>query len=103
MLSRPATGIARSAVISGVDETLMRGLQASVGGDLADFDHLLPAGELGGLESGELLGRVADDLEAELEQLGLDLRVVQAATIASCSLALMSAGRPLGAANACHE
>ncbi len=43
----------------------------SICGDLARFDHLLPARELGGLEGGELLGRVAHDLEALRQQLVL--------------------------------
>src|SRR5262245_21434655 len=50
----------------------------SVCGDLADFDDFLPAREFRGLERRELLGRVADDLEAELEELRLRRRIVQA-------------------------
>src|SRR4051812_6818782 len=37
--------------------------------DLAGFDQLLPAGVLGGLVLGELLGRIGHDLEALRHQL----------------------------------
>src|SRR3954469_5965767 len=50
---------------------------SSVRRDLAHFDDLLPARELRRLEGRELLGRVADDLEAQLEQLRLDRGIVQ--------------------------
>src|SRR6185369_14608137 len=52
-------------------------IAASVRRDLARFDQLFPAGVLGGLEPGELLGRVGDDLETLRHQLVLDRRVVQ--------------------------
>src|SRR4051812_17260956 len=51
--------------------------RGSVDRDLARFDQLFPAGVLGGLELGEVLGRVGDDLEALGHQLVLDGRVVQ--------------------------
>src|SRR5438105_13388185 len=49
----------------------------SVGSDLADFDHFFPAGEFDRLELRELFGRVAHDVEAQLQQLGPDGRVVE--------------------------
>src|SRR5205085_863943 len=76
MLSRPATGITRSAVMRGVELLIEESLR-SVGLDVARGDQLAPARVLRRLVRGELLGRVGDDFEAQLEQLGLHGRVVQ--------------------------
>ena len=88
MLSRPATGIACSVGDDGRAHA-----QSAV--SLAGLDQLLPARRLGGLEGGELGRRVGDDLEADFEQLGRTAGSLSAATMAACSLAFTSAGRPL--------
>src|SRR4029079_16322515 len=71
MLSRPATGITRKAVTMGVSGI------ASIRGDLAGLDDLLPARELLLLERRELLRRVADDLEAERREALAHRRIVE--------------------------
>src|SRR4051812_16449767 len=71
MPSRPATGTTRMVLTTGAFTA------ASVRRDLARFDQLLPARVLHRLEPGELLRRVADDLEALRQQLFLHGRVVQ--------------------------
>ena len=69
--------MARSAVTRGAAEALLMP-GSSIRGDLAALDQLLPARELLLLEGGELLGRVGHDLEAQVQQLGLDVGGVEA-------------------------
>ena len=69
MLSWPATGMTRNAVTSGVREAFRSCMvSGSFNGNLARFDQVLPAGRFLLLVGHELLGRVADNFEADIRE-----------------------------------